>query len=988
MTIINLDDAREVDEHIDKIFAAASPDERASEIRRLFVEALDFAPDSGQVPLVSTSTGVSLPQAADRIAALDGVHVCYVALDTQVTDRVRKQEASAAARQLAEQLGEDLLLVFTNTSASQLHLIHPVFEGTQPTLRRMVVERDLPRRTAVQQIANIYANYLASGRIRSALESAFDVEPVTKRFFAEYKRVFEAAEQLVVGFNTDAADEDEARRETEARRMFVQTLFNRLMFVHFVSLKGWLTFDKDNDYLNALWRSYETQETTSDDANFYSDRLSPLFFRGLGTQRETQAVAQDQKIFGVVPFLNGGLFDESKLDPHPDVLVPDEAIRPILYDLFGRFNFTVLESTPFDIEVAVDPEMLGKVFEELVTGRHDTGSYYTPRQIVSFMCRESIKGYLQAQRFSVSHEAIRKFVDHRDTDGLSPAVAPDLSQALRDVRILDPACGSGAYLLGMLQELVEIRSALFDIGITPEGLYELKLHVIERNIYGADNDEIAVNIAMLRLWLSLAIDFLGEDPPALPNLDFKIVCGDSLLGPDPSPENYGDLSHDLAARLNLSHLKSEYLKANTEVHKQSLKTTIGNVERQVKLALGDAAVPSDVVDWRIAFAEVYDDSNGFDMVIANPPYVNVFRIDRERPGYRRAIADKYVTATGRFDLFVPFMERAVRLLASRGMFCFITPNKYLGAEYARRLRTLLSENLSITSIADLSSVPVFSASVYPIITIGQQTDHPDANSAIHVFTTSQASHHTSGLRHLHSISASITAYTDNNWSPFLHPDTVELQPILQSPVKLGDVADIAPAAWVNEAYDIKDALINDGLRLTQTSASRFARFIVSGSIIHHGHTWATRPVRYLKQTYRQPAIDLDHPSVSETRRTQIRSPKLITSGMSMRPRCVWDRDGIAAGVSTTYLFPRTGVSGPYLAGVLNSRLMGDVYRILFGSLSLAGGVFASGRTTIEGPSSTDGFRSRTKTNLRLSGQVDGFGCGIIRLTCHPSSDAK
>ena len=341
VTIINLDDAREVHEHIDKIFAAASPDERASEIRRLFVEALDFAPDSGQVPLVSTSTGVSLPQAADRIAALDGVHVCYVALDTQVTDRVRKQEASAAARQLSEQLGDDLLLVFTNTSASQLHLIHPTFEAAQPTLRRMVVERDLPRRTAVQQIANIYSNYLDTGSIHVALESAFDVEPVTKRFFAEYKRVFEAAERLVSGFDTDAADEDEARRETEARRMFVQTLFNRLMFVHFVSLKGWLTFDKDNDYLNALWRSYETQETTSDDANFYSDRLSPLFFRGLGTQRETQAVAQDQKIFGVVPFLNGGLFDESKLDPHPDVLVPDEAIRPILYDLFGRFNFTV-----------------------------------------------------------------------------------------------------------------------------------------------------------------------------------------------------------------------------------------------------------------------------------------------------------------------------------------------------------------------------------------------------------------------------------------------------------------------------------------------------------------------------------------------------------------------------------------------------------------------------------------------------------------------
>ena len=204
VTIINLDDAREVHEHIDKIFAAASPDERASEIRRLFVEALDFAPDSGQVPLVSTSTGVSLPQAADRIAALDGVHVCYVALDTQVTDRVRKQEASAAARQLSEQLGDDLLLVFTNTSASQLHLIHPTFEAASPPSAAWSSNATYRAARPSSRSPTSTRTTLDSGSIRAALEAAFDVEPVTKRFFAEYKRVFEAAEQLVRGFNTDA----------------------------------------------------------------------------------------------------------------------------------------------------------------------------------------------------------------------------------------------------------------------------------------------------------------------------------------------------------------------------------------------------------------------------------------------------------------------------------------------------------------------------------------------------------------------------------------------------------------------------------------------------------------------------------------------------------------------------------------------------------------------------------------------------------------
>ena len=131
----------------------------------------------------------------------------------------------------------------------------------------------------------------------------------------------------------------------------------------------------------------------------------------------------------------------------------------------NAFNFTVLESTPFDIEVAVDPEMLGKVFEELVTGRHATGSYYTPRPVVAFMCREALKGYLESRCVGLSAEAIQKFVDERDTDDISLSAAPQVSRALDEITVVDPACGSGAYLLGMLQELVELQTVLFNVGV-------------------------------------------------------------------------------------------------------------------------------------------------------------------------------------------------------------------------------------------------------------------------------------------------------------------------------------------------------------------------------------------------------------------------------------------------------------------------------------------------------------------------------------------
>src|SRR5438552_6424993 len=174
--------------------------------------------------------------------------------------------------------------------------------------------------------------------------------------------------------------------------------------------------------------------------------------------------------------------------------------------------------------------MVGKVFEELVTGRHESGSYYTPRPVVAFMCREALKHYL---RQTVNDEAaVARFVEEGD-----PAALPDpeaVLNALRQVKVCDPACGSGAYLLGMMQELLRLREALFATrGLDSVTVYRRKLEIIQNNLYGVDIDLFAVNIAKLRLWLSLAVDFEGATPPPLPNLDFKIECGDSLTAPNP-----------------------------------------------------------------------------------------------------------------------------------------------------------------------------------------------------------------------------------------------------------------------------------------------------------------------------------------------------------------------------------------------------------------------------------------------------------------------
>ena len=708
MPIKDVHDAGEVENHIKRIFAAAPPD-RAAEIRNLFVETLDFDANFGQVSLVSAlgAANALLPGAAERIAQRGGVHVVYVALDIADTDRVRAAEASTAARVIADQLGDDLLLVFTNTSNTQVHFIHPNLEGARPVLRRMVVERDLPRRTAVQQVANIYWDHRRSGDIRAALESAFDVERVTRRFFDEYKRIFETAERGVTGFGDDK----------DSRRLFVQTLFNRLMFVYFLQRKGWLTFKGDNDYLNALWKDYKSRKRQS---NFYVDRLKLLFFSGLNNPQSFNLVRDNPVVYAAIgnpPFLNGGLFERTDLDRRDGIEVPDEALEQVLRDLFDKFNFTVMESTPFDIEVAVDPEMLGKVFEELVTDRHGSGSYYTPRPVVSFMCREALKGFLQERETGLTAEAIALFVDKRETSGITPATAPKVGGALDEVTVVDPACGSGAYLLGMMQELVELHRALYNVRVDPRNLYELKLHIIERNLYGADNDEFAVNIAMLRLWLSLAIDYEGESPESLPNLEFKIVCGDSLLGPDPSQLS---LERGLIERSRIGEYKADYMRESNVSAKAAFKKRVSEAENGLRESIGGTTVPHGVVDWRIAFAEVLGERGGFDVAIANPPYV---RQENIKPASYKSSLKKAFTdgAVARSDLFCYFYVRALQLLRNGGMHVFVCSNSWLDTRYGISLQKYLLSRARIHAVYDSAIQRQFStAAVNTIITLIQK----------------------------------------------------------------------------------------------------------------------------------------------------------------------------------------------------------------------------------------------------------------------------
>lgn len=925
MPIVDPNEAKDLDEAIERLIRADSAADRETRLRSVFVEKLDFTQAGGLVDLRSERCPIK--QAA-RIAEAEGVHVVWAPLSST---RILISDTRAISKALKDLLG-DHVLVASNAEGAVWHFVYPTDAATKPVLRRMVVERGLPRRTVVTQLAKVY-HEAQNTDVRHALESAYDVEPVTKDFFTTYRRVFDE----VMGKVQGVSDE-------EKRRLFCQTLFNRLMFLYFLQRKGWLKFNDDSNYLPTLLRASKA----AGNENFFRDRLKTLFFTGLNNPDSRDVSRGASPAIGEVPFLNGGLFEEGDIDHAcAGADVPNEAFDAILGDLFERFNFTVSENTPYDIEVAVDPEMLGKVFEELVTGRHETGSYYTPRPVVAFMCREALKGYLETKVPGLSADAIRTFVDEHDVSGLDVTQADAVSDALDAVTVCDPACGSGAYLVGMLHELIDLKQALYSdrLGRDPTKLYEMKLHIIERNLYGADIDEFAINIAMLRLWLSLIIDFEGDRPPPLPNLDFKLVCDDSLTAPNPqhAPDLFRHVVHEAAGRL--ADLKGRYLRESGP-DKPRLKTQIEDAERELQAALAEAPAPTKAVDWRVEFADIFDRQGGFDIVVANPPYVNMVQMHSLDSHYRASLRKLYESATRGFDLFVPFMERGVQLLAPSGQMAFITPNKLLSAEYATDLRTLMRGSMTLHSLTDLSHVPVFSASVYPIITIARKGRSPDVDS-IGVFTADAGSQDRVAIRFSHSAPLTMADADKNRWSVFMGANTHRLIPALRSAKKFADIADVYGAATVSEAYDWKNAVIDDGKRLYESNPERYRPFVVSGNIRPFHHTWLTDAVRYIKHGYHTPVLDIQHPTVSHRRRLQIRSPKAIVSGMSKRPTCVWDSEGIAAGKSTVIVIPRKATDGPFITALINSSLMADLYRVMFGSLSLAGGYMRFGPPQIE-----------------------------------------
>jgi len=620
-------------------------------------------------------------------------------------------------------------------------------------------------RTATDNFMALY-DKRASLEIKD-IEDAFNVEALSKEFFGKYKAQYEAFVNYMVdpanGMRQDFIDTDFDHtgmaadkirdREEKPIRDYVKKLLGRIVFLHFLQKKGWLGVpagkewgEGDRDFMLKLFKN----ATERQKENFLDDILEDLFAEGLDRNRSDKGDLYDTEVNGIgkcrIPYLNGGLFERDDLDKKSSHF-PAEYFDSLL-TMLSQYNFTIDENDPNDAEVGVDPEMLGRIFENLLEDNKDKGAFYTPKEIVQYMCRESLIAYLQTDQKEEDKECIRQFVTTHDA-ALLGDLKEDIDQKLIDVKICDPAIGSGAFPMGLLRELFFCRSAI-EPNIV-ENAANIKRHIIQNNIYGVDIERGAVDIARLRFWLSLIVD--EKSPEALPNLDFKIMQGNSLLeqykGADLSTmtekkvgAGQGITIFDSMLdvyRMNLRDKLSEYYACPEHDKKVQLRKEIADIvkkelsEQGINIDFGDIdmSANSQFFLWHTWFHDVFSrpSKEGFDIVIGNPPYGAKY--DNETKRYYK---NTYVTANsirglqkGSLDTYTLFIELGYNLLRRDGSFAYIVPISLTSSDSLTGVHRILMGNCDTIHISSYAvrPKPVFeNAVVNTSILLFQKTGTP------------------------------------------------------------------------------------------------------------------------------------------------------------------------------------------------------------------------------------------------------------------------
>lgn len=661
---------------------------------------------------------------------------------------------------------------------------------TAPKRYTFLLGENEPCRTAAERLYELISKKRNSSIKLTDVIDAFSVERLNKEFFAGYKAQYNKFLQQL--------------SDNKQNRDYVKKLLGRLVFLQFLQKKGWMGASAshsdrksgDKNFLSKLVNNH------SNDKRLLSDVLEPLFFGILNTkieERETFFLKNKWNIsllkeFNGIPYLNGGLFDKDRID-ELDIDFPYSYFKDLM-EFFSMYNFTIDENDPDDSEVGIDPEMLGHIFENLLEDNKDKGAFYTPKEIVQYMCRQSIIQYLK------THEPDEQYVEPIEeliNNGIimpilqTQSIASRFMQLLKNVKVCDPAIGSGAFPMGILYVLYHAIHHLQSYA-EPHGNFDstqTKRDIIQNNIFGVDIEQGAVDIARLRFWLALVVD--ANEPEPLPNLDYKITCGNSQIcryslntpisdvfveynrigkekakkenktWNDFTLENYKNLVVDYTEE----HDDKNSLKAKINEIKSYFKTTLakGDIKKRQSVEkkvydyeaiplFGEPLAKEDPIgyskakgelkklvekekeilnnkkyensfEWRFEYPQLLNEDGdfmGFDIIIANPPYIKEGRMSK-------AFFEPYKDSPyykGKMDIWYLFACNGLDLLNSNGILCFIATNNWVTSYGASKLRDKVIKETRICNIVDFGAVMMFeSASIQTMIMMFQKDRNSD-----------------------------------------------------------------------------------------------------------------------------------------------------------------------------------------------------------------------------------------------------------------------
>ncbi|MDR2266325.1 MAG: Eco57I restriction-modification methylase domain-containing protein [Christensenellaceae bacterium] len=617
----------------------------------------------------------------------------------------------------------------------------------------------------------LFDNLLKKGKVNSIDEliDRFSIEVVNKQFFDEIALLFTrlvGGERFSEKHQPQLIIQDESDKNKYAE--FALRLIGRIVFCWFLKEK--------KSSLALIPELLLSDGAIKGDNTYYHGVLEPLFFEILNTKCSVRKdkFATDE-IYRLIPYLNGGLFmphiDDhytynSKLQCGNDniVLIPDEWFKNLFEVLLG-YNFTVDENTSCDVELSIDPEMLGRIFENLIaeinpetgeSAKKSTGSFYTPREIVDYMVDTTLLDYLKSKT-EIDENILRSVISYIKDDSVLSTISGSekekIIDSLYNLKALDPACGSGAFPIGLLQKIVYILQVIDPSGVlwinkvfenVPLRIkddlerkfrgktlnYIRKLSVIQNSIFGVDIQPLAVEIARNRCFLSLIIEEEVQDDKEnrgislLPNLDFKFVVANTLIQIENDTQR--SFFENQTQIEDLKVIRDEYFNADSKRHDE-LKEEFNNVKNAMNKeseinyqGIGSKRheqlskwnpfnnEKTDWFDpeWQFGFSK-------FDIVIANPPYVHLEKMSEE--DVLQIIGDKkrprYLTYLGRGDLYGLFYERGLNLLKPNGFLTYITSNKWMRSSYGEPLRDYFIKHTNPIRLIDLRGGRFSSATV-------------------------------------------------------------------------------------------------------------------------------------------------------------------------------------------------------------------------------------------------------------------------------------